>query len=343
MKTEMKTSKKLTGRTASKHSLSSSVKYLENGSGRNAFGREAKAASWAKGSSDIYQKFTDLIIEKLEQGVIPWKQPWHDIGMPANYLTKKPYKGINLWLLLSCNHQYPYYLTFKQANTLGGKIKKGAKAIPICYWNFAFRDKKTGKVIPQERVAEYDLKLVSRSGFLKEFKVFPIENIEGIEWEFPEIKEAVSLPDNEQCRKIYEEMLRAPELVHNGSSAYYRADTDHITMPERRLFSTVKNYYGVLFHELIHSTGHVSRLDRIGVSEPQQFASEFYSKEELIAEMGAGYLNNLTGIMDHSLLDNSAAYIQNWLNELRNDKHLLIEAASKAQKAVDYILNECPF
>ncbi|WP_425637908.1 ArdC-like ssDNA-binding domain-containing protein [Algoriphagus yeomjeoni] len=155
-----------------------------------------------KGSPDIYQKFTDLIIEKLEQGVIPWKQPWHQMGMPSNYLTRKPYKGINLWLLLSCGHQYPYYLTFKQANSLGGKIKKGAKALPICYWNFAFRDKKTGKVIPEDRIGEYDLKLVSKSGFLKEFKVFPIEQIEGIEWEFPEISKEEPLPDNEQCRKI---------------------------------------------------------------------------------------------------------------------------------------------
>ncbi|MCE7056283.1 ssDNA-binding domain-containing protein [Algoriphagus sp. AGSA1] len=297
----------------------------------------------AKGSSDIYRKFTDLIIEKLEQGVIPWRQPWHEMGMPANYLTKKPYRGINLWLLLSCGHQYPYYLTFKQANGLGGKIKKGAKALPICYWNFAFRDKKTGKVIPEDRIGEYDLKLVSKSGFLKEFKVFPIEQIEGIDWEFPEISKAEPLPENEQCQRIYEEMLRAPELIHSGSSAYYRADLDQITMPERNLFDSAEQYFGVLYHELVHSTGHPSRLNRIGVSEPQQFASEFYSKEELIAEMGAGYLNNLTGILDQNLLENSAAYIQHWLNELRNDKHLLIEAASKAQKAVDYILMEPPF
>ncbi|WP_339869744.1 zincin-like metallopeptidase domain-containing protein [uncultured Algoriphagus sp.] len=293
--------------------------------------------------SDIYQKFTDLIIEKLEQGIIPWKQPWHEMGLPANYLTKKPYKGINLWLLLSCGHQYPYYLTFKQANGLGGKVKKGAKALPVCYWNFAFRDKKTGKVIPEDRIGEYDLKLVSKSVFLKEFKVFPIEQIEGIDWEFPELQEKDPLPINEKCQKIYDNMLQAPGLVHTGSSAYYRADLDQITMPEKKLFDSAEQYFGVLYHEISHSTGHSSRLNRIGVSEPQQFASAIYGTEELIAEMGAGYLNNLTGILDQSLLENSAAYIQHWLNELRNDKHLLIEAASKAQKAVDYILMEPPF
>ncbi len=293
--------------------------------------------------SDIYEKFTNLIIEKLEQGIIPWKQPWHEMGLPANYLTKKPYKGINIWMLLSCGHQYPYYLTFKQAQALGGKVRKGAKAIPICYWNFAFRDKKTGKVIPESQIGLYDLKQVTRSGFLKEFKVFPIEQIEGVEWEFPELSTIESLPVNEHCRKIYEDMVRPPELIHKGSSAYYRTDLDQITLPERTLFPSSEDYYGVLYHELVHSTGHNSRLDRVGVSDPQEFASEEYSKEELIAEMGAGYLNNYTGILDKNLLENSVAYIQNWLSELRNDKHLLIEAASKAQKAVDYILNECPF
>ena len=105
------------------------------------------------------------------------------------------------------------------------------------------------------------------------------------------------------CNDI-REMLRAPELVHAGSSAYYRADLDQITMKEKKLFASSEQYFAVLYHELVHSTGHPSRLDRIGVSEPQQFASEFFSKEELIAEMGAGYLNNLTGILDKNLLEN---------------------------------------
>jgi len=226
---------------------------------------------------------------------------------------------------------------------MGGKIQKGAKAIPICYWNFVFRDKKTGKVIPERLIGMYVLKQVCRSGFLREFKVFPIEQIEGIDWELPEVSKNVQFKVNEHCQRVYDEMFRAPELVHTGSIACYRTDIDQIRMPERNLFPSSEAYFGVLYHELIHSTGHASRLDRIGVSDPQQFASDEYSFEELIAEMGAGYLNNYTGILDKNLLDNSAAYIQNWLHALRNDKHLLMEAASKAQKAVDYIMNECPF
>ena len=113
MKTEAKTS----SRTSGKRRV------------QNAFGSKCNNLQKANGSSDIYHKSTDLIIEKLEEGIIPWKQIWHEMGFQANYLTKKPYKGINLWLLLSCNHQYPNYLTFKQANSLGGKIMKGAKAL----------------------------------------------------------------------------------------------------------------------------------------------------------------------------------------------------------------------
>ncbi|SFB50510.1 ArdC family protein [Algoriphagus aquimarinus] len=310
---------------------------------RNAFGSKGNDSQSSKGSTDIYQKFTNLIMEKLEQGVIPWKQPWNDMGLPANYLTKKPYKGINLWVLLSYGHQYPYYLTFKQANALGGKIQKGAKAIPICYWNFVFRDKKTGKTIPESKLDFYDLKQVGRSGFLREFKVFPIEQIEGIAWEFPETSPKEEFLINEACQKIYSEMVRPPELIHTGSSAYYRTDLDQITMPERNLFLSSKEYFGVLYHELCHATGHSSRLNRAEITEPHPFSDAEYGKEELLAEMGAGYLNNYTGILDRNLLENSAAYIQHWLKELRNDTHLLIEAASKAQKAVDYILNECPF
>lgn len=102
--------------------------------------------------SDIYGRFTQLVIQNLEEGVVPWKQPWHEMGLPSNYLTKKPYRGINLWVLLAMRHRYRYYLTYKQAQELGGKVRKGAKSIPICYWNTTFRDKEAGKAVPESQV-----------------------------------------------------------------------------------------------------------------------------------------------------------------------------------------------
>lgn len=294
-------------------------------------------------ATDLYQKYTDLIIDRLEQGIIPWQQPWSEFGQPCNYLSKKHYRGINLWILVSFNHQIPYYLTFKQAQALGGKVKKGAKAIPICYWNFAFRDKKTGKVIPESQIGLYDLKLVTRSGFLKEYKVFPTEAIEGIDWEIPELNINAEFTGIPACEKVLEEMVSSPNLIHKDPDAYYYPPTDTVNLPDKKLFSSPEGYYATLFHELVHATGNAKRLNREGVTEPTKFGSTAYSKEELIAEMGAGYLNNHTGIIKEKLLDNSVAYLQYWIQILKNDKSILLEAASQAQKSVDYILMECPF
>jgi antirestriction protein ArdC len=305
----------------------------------------AKSKGWRspkKSAKDLYQEVTDLILEKLEKGIIPWKQPWGDLGLPSNYLTKKPYRGINLWILLSQEHSTPYYLTFKQAQELGGKVKKGSKSIPICYWNFVYRHKETGERIPKDLIQYYPKDLVTKSSYLKEYKVFCISDIEGIEFEDIKTGKA-GIPPIEQCEAIFDEMLHPPKIRIQGNEAYYHVREDCITIPEMARFERAESYYSVLFHELVHATGNESRLGRSGITEPTQFGTEAYSKEELIAEMGAGYLGGMTGILDEDLISNHTAYIQNWITVLKKDKGLLIEAASKAQKAVDYILMECPF
>lgn len=292
---------------------------------------------------DVYERITNLIIEKLEQGIIPWHQPWNVKGMPSNYLTKRPYHGINLWVLLAYGHELPYYLTFKQAESLGGKVKKGAKAIPVCYWNFIYKHKETGRTIPAELVKDYPLGDLEKKCFLKEYRIFPIELIEGIEWELPEVVEESKIPVIERCEEVYDEMLNPPKVVHEKEEAFYHPQLDLINMPPKPRFKSSEGYYAVLFHELVHSTGSENRLNRPGVAEMDYFGSSKYCKEELIAEMGAGYLCGYTGIENNFLIDNQAAYLQNWIAQLKNDKQLLIEAASKAQKSVDYILMACPF
>lgn len=316
-------------------------------------GKSAKAQglrSWKKGKFetkaspiDVYEKFTNLILEKLEQGIVPWHQPWNVKGMPSNYLSKKPYHGINLWILLALNHDLPYFLTFKQAESLGGRVKKGSKAIPVCYWNFVYKHKGSGKTIPKELVSEYPIDMISKTCFLKEYKVFPIELIEGIDWIIPEKPLENQIPVLEQCESVYAEMLNPPKVIHEKEEAFYHPKLDLINMPPKPRFKNSEGYYSVLFHELIHSTGSENRLNRPGVAEMDYFGSSNYCKEELIAEMGAGYLCGFTGIQNNGLIDNQTAYIQNWIAQLKNDKQLLIEAASKAQKAVDYILMTCPF
>jgi antirestriction protein ArdC len=292
---------------------------------------------------DVYERFTNLIIEKLEQGIIPWHQPWSTKGMPSNYLSKRPYHGINLWILLSLGHELPFYLTFKQADSLGGRVKKGAKAIPVCYWNFVYKHKETGRTIPTELVKDYPMNQLTKMCFLKEYKIFPIELIEGIEWVLPEVMEDSRIPEIERCEAVYAEMLNPPKVVHEKEEAFYHPKLDLINMPPKQRFKSPEGYYAVLFHELTHSTGSQNRLNRPGVAEMDYFGSSKYCIEELIAEMGAGYLCGYTGIENDLLIENQAAYLQNWITQLKNDKQLIIEAASKAQKAVDYILMTCPF
>ena len=136
-------------------------------------------------------------------------------------------------------------------------------------------------------------------------------------------------------------MPTAPEILHDADGAYYRPAEDRVHMPPQTRFESPEEYYSTLFHELTHSTGHVSRLDREGIQDVAPFGSSTYSREELIAEMGAAFLCGHCRI-EQATLDNSAAYLQGWLKKLRGDARLIVTAAAAAQKAADYILDETP-
>ncbi|MCH7415251.1 zincin-like metallopeptidase domain-containing protein [Belliella sp. R4-6] len=296
-----------------------------------------------KQRKDVYQMVSDLIIEKLENGIVPWRQVWQGGEIPANYVTKKCYRGINMWILLSGQFSQPYFLTFKQAQSLGGSIRKGSKGLPVCYWGFSYFDKKSGRKLMEEEAKRMHPSKIRKVGFLKYYTVFNIEDVDGVDFEIPETVVLENTEPIERCEQIIREMVNPPRIVHGIPEAYYSPVSDLINMPEKRLFESQEYYFSVLFHELTHATGHQDRLNRKEIVEYNEFGSEGYSREELTAEMGASYLCNHTGIMEEKLLDNSAAYIKVWLDRLRSDKRLLLEAASKAQKAVEYILTTCPF
>lgn len=133
-------------------------------------------------------------------------------------------------------------------------------------------------------------------------------------------------------------MVDCPVIKHKEQKAYYHIAEDYINMPRKKSFKTPESYYSVLFHELVHSTGAEKRLGRKSIVEMAEFGSDTYSMEELIAEMGASYLNSFTGILDKQI-KNSAAYLKNWLEKFRSDKRFIIQASGQAQKAVDLILN----
>ncbi len=289
---------------------------------------------------DIYQEITNLIIEKLEQGFIPWHRPWSAYGAAASYITKKPYRGVNALLMNMLNHEKPYYLTFKQAKELGGMVRKGSKSVPVLYWNFYFKHAETGKKLTEAVARKLPADKVKKLAFLREYNVFNIDQIDNIEFNFPEV---VIKPENgiiESCESIVTGMPKAPAIKHdNAKRAFYVPSQDYVNMPDIKFFDSSEFYYDTLFHELVHSTGHQSRLSRPEITEHNSFGSENYSKEELVAELGGSFLCGHAGIQNDRTVENNAAYIQGWVKKLKNDNQLIIQATGKAQKAADYILN----
>jgi len=282
---------------------------------------------------DIYQTVTDLVLDGLNKGIIPWLRPWTDATTPYNGATGREYQGINIMILglIQEMKKYPEnaWLTFKQAKDLQGSVKKGEKSTLIVYWSMVkTKDKETKeeKTVP----------------ILKYFNVFNIsqcENLQGLKTkETKEIKESF---ENLACEYILSNMPNRPTVnIINSNRAFYQPSIDSITLPLKAQFTTENDFYSTMFHELVHSTGHKSRLARKGVTESVNFGSETYSKEELIAEIGSAMLNCKCNILNDNLLNNSVAYIQNWKRALMDDKKLIVHASGNATKAVKYILNE---
>ena len=178
--------------------------------------------------------------------------------------------------------------------------------------------------------------------FLRYYNVFHIDQCEGItakhttETVFPDGAEALDVAQD----LIYDYLSReGVKLLHEeGDRAFYRPSTDEVVLPIRKQFMSTAEYYSTAFHELTHSTGHPSRLNRL--TQPSFFGTEDYSKEELVAEIGAAALVSHVGLETASSFRNSAAYIQNWLGVLKNDKRFIVSAAGRAEKAVNLILNQ---
>lgn len=271
-------------------------------------------------SKKIYEMITNQIVEKLEQGTIPWKKPFKN-GIPVNWKTQKAYRGINTLLLDGGE-----YATFKQITEAGGKVKKGAKSHIVVFWKLSkFKEE-------NEETGEEEIKKVPLLRYYRVFKVG--EQTEGIE---PKNKEVEFNHDPiEKAENIIKGYINCPDYTYNSGSAYYRPSMDVVNVPPIKDFEQIEEYYSTFFHEITHSTGHKNRLNRKGIIELNAFGSETYSKEELVAELGASMLCGVAGI-DNKVIDNSASYIQSWLNALKNDKTLIVHAAQQAQKSCDYI------
>jgi antirestriction protein ArdC len=271
--------------------------------------------------SSVYDRITERVIELLNQGTIPWHKPWNvKRGFPRNLVSKKPYRGINVFLLHAMNYESPLWLTFHQAQQLGANVRKGEKACPVVFWkHYDTEDKTTGEKV--------------KIPVLRFYHVFNMAQCEGIN----ELPDPAPMTATTKPAEIVANMPQRPGIKHGMAKAFYSPGGDFVGMPNRERFTSEDEYFSALFHELTHSTGHESRLNRATVTEANGFGSDDYSREELIAEMGAAFLCGQSGIVERTL-NNSAAYLQNWLTALQNDNKLIVQAAAQAQKAADFIL-----
>lgn len=303
--------------------------YLNQGQRVTSTGRQERVTL----NESVYQVITDRIVHLLEQGTIPWQKPWKSSDQaPQNFVSRKPYRGVNVFLLNCLGYASPYFLTFKQAQQLGGFVKKGEKGCPVVFWKWLeVEDKETheSKRIP----------------FLRYFSVFNVTQCENIPAPNEEtiLSPAPAPSPIEAAEEIVQGMPQRPEIKSGLDRAFYSPRQDYVGMPAVQQFKGGEEYYSTLFHELTHATGHDSRLNRKGVSRSEgtlaSFGSDPYAREELVAEMGSAFLCGEAGIVDR-VIDNSAAYVASWLERLKNDSKLVVTAAAQAQKAADFILGK---
>lgn len=269
----------------------------------------------------MFAVVTAQIIAQLEKGIIPWRRPW-DACLPTSYQSNREYQGINVMLLQS-GYSSPYWLTFRQAQKLGGSIKAGEKGRPIVFVD-AFIKEIT------DREGKKETRLVK---FLKYYTVFNWEQTKGI----PEKKSVER--DNQQIRSAEELFrLRNPAVIPDAHSCFYRREDDAIHLPPLERFDNSEEYYSAAFHELTHWTGGAPRIDRPGIRH--YLASDgTRSLEELTAEMGAAFLCQIAQLDTSETIKNSASYIASWLRPLQENPKWVLQASKQAREAVEFILS----
>lgn len=291
----------------------------------------------------VYELVQERIVKDIEKAIEegksnPWIKPWNTLGAPRNFITKKPYKGINLLLL----DKGGYYLTFNQIKSLQKeydfiKLKKGSKSDIIVFWKFNDNVKDTKNTENDKDSLEQD-ENKKNIPILKYYNVFHQSNIEGFE----------QLVPDQEVYNHEESILDAEEIINNYSKvvniefenidkAYYSPSIDKIVVPGKEYFKIIDAFYSTCFHEIIHSTGNEKRLNRL--SKSFKFGDDKYSKEELVAEIGASMLCADCKINNNELIKNSNAYLYGWLTAIKEDVKLVISASQQAQKACDFVMN----
>lgn len=277
---------------------------------------------------NVYQMVTDRIVEQLEKGVIPWQKPWTGTKNGAyNRISRKPYSVLNQMILQHSGE----YATFKQWTEAGGRIRKGEKAEIVTFWKL--------QMIEEEE--EDGTKVKKQIPLLRYYHVFHISQVDGVEpIEKIDLQEIEPIEDAERVKRAYMEREDLQIYEKITDKAFYTPTFDYIEVPCKEQYERIEEFYSTLFHEMIHSTGHYTRLNRLESGASARFGSAIYSKEELTAEIGSAMILNRLEIETEKTFKNSTAYIQSWLRVLKNDNKFIVSASSRAEKAVKYILNE---
>lgn len=276
--------------------------------------------------SAIYDAVTNAVLKALESGVIPWRKPWDPChALPANAVTNRPYRGVNVLLLGMAPYKDHRWLTVKQANELGGTVRKGERGSMAIFW-------KLWETEPEETDDA-----VRKVPILRYYTLFNVEQCDGLDLAEP--YQSPPLDDVERCARaqlLVDGMPDPPTITERGHSAWYKPAEDLVQVPKREAFRSLDHYFATLFHELGHATGHERRLNRKGVQGPIQFGSEDYSQEELVAELTSAFCCATVGL-NNSLIGDAASYVSGWLRVLRDDPKAVVIAAAQAQKAADLI------
>jgi antirestriction protein ArdC len=286
---------------------------------------------------DLYQVITDKILEEIEKsGKLNWVKEWktRKAGNPMNAITKKPYEGINFFLLSMNAYSSQYWLTYKQVEQLGGNVKKGEKATMIVFWKMNTYTK-TNVATNEEETKNVPL--------LRYYNVFNVEQCENImikdEIEEVEYSEGIRIDIAEKLCYDYQRREDITYFIKESNGAFYTPSKDSITMPLLEQFNHSEAFYSTFFHEIAHSTGNAKRLNRKEVVSTSFFGSCDYGLEELTAELTSAFVCAEIGISNETTERNSVAYLKNWKNAIKADKKMFLMASQRASKACKYILN----
>jgi antirestriction protein ArdC len=290
---------------------------------------------------DLFAEVTGKIIASLEKGVVPWRKSWGFVEPAQNHFSGHKYQGINSLLMLLDDYRTPYFGTMRQINEAGGTVKKGTKATTVYFHDCIFKDKNGARLKEEEARARLKAgdKSVKVYPYLRMFSVFNMQDVEGIP-----IKEVSQIgnADNQPlavCQDFLTALKIQPRIeVKASDRAYFNPSADRIVMPGLEQFVSSENFYGVLFHELTHWTGHPSRLNRKTLTDAVKFGDTNYSLEELTAELGTCFLCNRWGISTPAMEQDSAAYIGHWLGKLKKDNKFIWDASASAKDAFNYLI-----